>query len=76
MTLNDKLDYFGSTVNIAARLGGLSQGGEIIVSETVLSDPEVQSFLNTSGVVCEPFEAYVKGYEETALKLLRITAAP
>src|SRR6185437_10449918 len=31
VTLNDRLDYFGSTVNIAARLVGLSGGSDIIL---------------------------------------------
>ena len=30
VNLNERLDYFGSTVNIAARLPGFSQGGELI----------------------------------------------
>ena len=28
----DRLDYFGSTVNMAARLQGQSQGGDIVLS--------------------------------------------
>src|SRR3546814_2334232 len=28
VTLNDRLDYFGSTVNLAARLQGQSRGGD------------------------------------------------
>lgn len=36
--LNGRLDYFGETVNIAARLAGLSAGGEIILSPDVLAD--------------------------------------
>jgi class 3 adenylate cyclase len=36
--LNGRLDYFGETVNIAARLAGLSAGGEIILSPAVLAD--------------------------------------
>ena len=31
VTLNDRLDYFGSTVNMAARLQGQSQGGDIVL---------------------------------------------
>jgi adenylate cyclase len=71
VTLNDRLDYFGSTVNIAARLGGLSAGGEIIISDAVANDPEVRSLLNEPRVKPEPFEANVKGYDET-LRLVRI----
>ena len=32
VNLNDRLDYFGSTVNMAARLQGQSQGGDIVLS--------------------------------------------
>ena len=32
VTLNDRLDYFGGTVNMAARLEGLSTGGDVVVS--------------------------------------------
>jgi class 3 adenylate cyclase len=42
VTLNGRLDYFGSTVNIAARLSDLAQGGEIILSKAVLKDPEAR----------------------------------
>jgi class 3 adenylate cyclase len=42
VTLNDRLDYFGSTVNLAARLESFSSGKDIIVSETVFDDPEVR----------------------------------
>ena len=43
VTLNDRLDYFGSTVNMAARLQGQSEGGEIVLSRAVADDPAVQS---------------------------------
>ena len=32
VTLNDRLDYFGQTVNLAARLQGESAGGDIVLS--------------------------------------------
>ena len=73
VTLNDRLDYFGSTVNIAARLGGLSQGGEIVISDVVASDPEVQSLLQRPTTRTAEFEAKLKGLEEEALRVLRIT---
>jgi class 3 adenylate cyclase len=39
VTLNDRLDYFGQTVNIAARIQALSDADEIIVTEDVMSRP-------------------------------------
>lgn len=44
VTLNGRLDYFGSTVNIAARLSDMAQGGEMILSKTVLDDPGARAF--------------------------------
>lgn len=37
VTLNDRLDYFGGTVNLAARLQGQSRGGDIVVSSSLLA---------------------------------------
>jgi class 3 adenylate cyclase len=45
VSLNDRLDYFGSTVNMAARLQGQSQGGDIVLSEAVAYDPAVKPLL-------------------------------
>ena len=35
VTLNDRLDYFGQTVNIAARVQGLADAGEICLTQEV-----------------------------------------
>jgi class 3 adenylate cyclase len=45
VSLNDRMDYFGSTVNMAARLQGQSQGGDIVLSEAVACDPAVKPLL-------------------------------
>lgn len=45
VTLNDRLDYFGSTVNMAARLQGQSTGGDIVLSRAVADDPAVQQII-------------------------------
>ena len=37
VTLNDRLDYFGQTVNIAARVQALAVADEIVVTDDVLS---------------------------------------
>src|SRR5437588_254715 len=46
VTLNDRADYFGSTVNLAARLEGQSTGDDVVISSAVYSDPEVRELLN------------------------------
>jgi class 3 adenylate cyclase len=45
VTLNGRLDYFGSTVNMAARLQGQSTGGDIVLSRVVADDPAVREVL-------------------------------
>ena len=66
VNLNDRLDYFGSTVNIAARLQNFSQGGELIFSEAFYEDPEIRDFLaeklGPNALQC--FTGDVKGFDE------------
>ncbi len=45
VTTGDALDYFGATVNIAARLEHQCRGGEVVVSEAVARDAETASAL-------------------------------
>jgi class 3 adenylate cyclase len=42
---NERLDYFGTTVNVCARLCSISTGSDIVVSRQVLEDPGVASLL-------------------------------
>ena len=66
VNLNDRLDYFGSTVNITSRLPGFSQGGELIFSEDFNEDPEIQDFLsqNIKSDALSRFTGSVKGFDE------------
>jgi class 3 adenylate cyclase len=45
VTTADVLDYFGATVNIAARLEHQCHGGEVVVSEAVAQDAEAAGAL-------------------------------
>ena len=45
VTLNDNLDFFGQTVNIAARVQGLADADEIYLTEEVWRSPGVQALL-------------------------------
>ncbi len=71
VTQNERLDYFGSTVNIAARLVGLSRGGDIVVSDEVFRDPEVADAVQ--GRPAEPVDAVLKGFEDTPFRVWRLT---
>ncbi|WP_374652448.1 adenylate/guanylate cyclase domain-containing protein [Dongia sp.] len=62
VTLNDRLDYFGSTVNMAARLQGQSQGGDIVLSQEMRDDPAVAPTL--AGLDIRAESATLKGFAE------------
>ena len=72
VTLNDRLDYFGSTVNMAARLEGLSSGNEVIISRTVFEDAKVIELLKSEMYEASPFEMTLKGFEEEQAELWRV----
>jgi len=61
VTLNERLDYFGGTVNMAARLQGRSSGGDIVLSEMLMAEPEVRALLAGQKLVEE--SAVVKGFD-------------
>jgi class 3 adenylate cyclase len=73
ITQNDRLDYFGSTVNLAARLVGLSTGSDVVVSGAVLADPEVQELIGELAV--EPTEGELKGFDDERVELWRLAVA-
>jgi len=72
VTLNDRLDYFGSTVNLAARLEGLSSGTDVIISRTVFDDARVRGLLDSGEYEAAPFEMSLKGFEEEQAELWRV----
>ena len=68
VTANDTIDYFGQTVNCAARVQHLAESGEIVFEESVYDDlPEAD---RNELVMTEKVTAKVKGVEEP-LRLVR-----
>ncbi len=70
VTMNDRLDYFGSTVNMAARLQGQSEGGDIVLSAELVADPAVADLLSPYPLSRE--EADLKGFDHP-IPFLRLT---
>ncbi|MEB3042564.1 adenylate/guanylate cyclase domain-containing protein [Rhizobium mulingense] len=64
VTLNDNLDYFGQTVNVAARVQSLADAGEICISEALFSAAGVAQLLSSHRLAA--FEAPLRGVEGTA----------
>ncbi|WP_428247711.1 adenylate/guanylate cyclase domain-containing protein [Ferrovibrio sp.] len=71
VNLNDRLDYFGSSVNLAARLQGRSRGGEIVLSQALAADPAVAPLLD--GLMVKYEMAELKGFTEP-VPFLRLRA--
>ena len=53
VNLNSGIDYFGGTVNIAAKLQACADAGQIAISPATLSAPGVQEMLRERGVSVE-----------------------
>ncbi|HYY87995.1 MAG TPA: DUF5939 domain-containing protein [Chloroflexota bacterium] len=60
VTLNGRLDYFGTTVNLAARAQHEAQGGEVVATDEVLV--ESADLLAVSGLSAELFEVVLRGF--------------
>ncbi len=77
VTLDGRLDYFGSNVNIAARLEPLSTGTDCVITSDVRNDPEVVRLLEDAadGLAAEPHEAQLKGFDAENFQLWRVTRA-
>ncbi|MBK9207212.1 MAG: adenylate/guanylate cyclase domain-containing protein [Anaerolineales bacterium] len=67
VNLNDRLDYFGSTVNITARLPNFSVGGEAILSDAIRNDEDVIEFLekNAPPNSLTRFQGEIRGYDQS-----------
>jgi class 3 adenylate cyclase len=61
VTLNDRLDYFGQTVNIAARVQGLAMSSSIFATGSVVEHPISSKLLVTEGLTPEAQRAALRG---------------
>ncbi len=62
VTLNDRLDYYGDAVNLAARLEGQSAAGQITMSAEFAADPAVSAILDN--YESRQLELPIKGFDE------------
>ncbi|MCZ6678134.1 MAG: adenylate/guanylate cyclase domain-containing protein, partial [Candidatus Poribacteria bacterium] len=69
---NDRLDYFGRTVNIAARIQPESVGGDVVMMADLFADPAIQETLKKFQFEMTPFRTTLKGVEGE-FELCRLT---
>ncbi|MGA2639616.1 MAG: adenylate/guanylate cyclase domain-containing protein, partial [Spirochaetia bacterium] len=65
VTLNERIDYFGTTVNIAARVQGLSDGRDVMATGTIFGESNAAEFLRQKGWASEPFTTSLKGLKSS-----------
>lgn len=61
---NDRLDYFGRTVNISARVSALAKGGEILFTDALWQHEEVRDAVKRSGAHFSRYQTRLRGVEE------------
>ena len=64
VTANGRLDYFGTTINTAARVEHECRGGQIVLTEEVQRDPAVQEIVRGASVKTETAEVQLRGVAE------------
>ena len=60
---NDRLDFFGTTINLAARMVDCCQGGDVTISDEILSRPEGREFLARVPSQPQPMEMQFRGFD-------------
>jgi class 3 adenylate cyclase len=63
--LNDRLDYFGQTVNIASRVQGLATASSIYATEPIVRDAKAAEVLSRAGVTPLAQRHSLKGISES-----------
>jgi class 3 adenylate cyclase len=61
VTLNERQDYFGQTVNIASRVQGLALSPSILATNSVISNPKSASLLEAGGLMPAVHRHAVRG---------------
>ena len=61
VSLNDTQDYFGRTVNIAARVQGLATSRSIFATRRVVTDTEASKLLQSNGIAATPKKRSLRG---------------
>jgi serine/threonine protein kinase/class 3 adenylate cyclase len=71
-TLNDHLDYFGTTVNTVCRLPEYAESDELALTPAVAADPEVAALLQARALITEIRKVELPGEPRGLVHLVRI----
>lgn len=75
---DDRFHYFGTTVNVAARLQDLSTGRDVVISSAVCENPEISGLLcqsegNKDEIMAEPDTVVLKGFDQARFSVCRVS---
>lgn len=65
------IDYFGGTVNLAARAQGAARGGDIVLTDAVATQVRLMALLTERGIEMESFTTPLKGLGDVRLWRMR-----
>lgn len=74
VTLNNRIDYFGQSVNIASRVQGSAGGDEIYLTEEIYTAPGVSELLQKNHRKIESILIPLKGIDEP-VKIYKVAGA-
>jgi class 3 adenylate cyclase len=60
VNLNSNIDYFGNTVNLAAKIQSIADAGQVGFTQSVLNDAEIVPFLKEQGLPLEKLDYETK----------------
>ncbi len=72
---NERLDYFGTTINLAARMVSCCQGGDLTVSNELYERAETSNFIRLHHLQAEASEVRFRGFDSSH-RVWRIPMTP
>lgn len=64
VSLNSGIDYFGKTVNIAAKIQKLAGASQIVFTKEYKDNPEVILFLESNNILIEEIKYSIPGMKD------------
>lgn len=75
VTLNNRIDYFGNTVNVASRLVDFAGGSEVVISSEAYNCSDLRDYLRLRENSLQKHfqEVTFKGFDDEAFEILKLT---
>ncbi len=73
VNLNSGIDFFGKTVNIAAKIQKLAGASQIVFTKEFKENPDVEQFLESNTIILEEVKYEIPGMRDT-FTIYRINA--